>query len=361
MEADRHKLNDRTWCYWATAPIEPKKMVSKGWSKILQTNISSEPQTLLPYQYFHVRSADFYATIKSELLECNNITWLEDTVMELNEKTENVSIVSQQHSWTSDRVFLSALPTFLKIKTEDSSRLKNTSQQREKKNELFFWQSFVGWRVKTKEKAFDESSMSMMDFNVPQQGNTQFVYELPFSATEALIEFTRFGKHILTQQEGEIELGKYLQTRKPYEILEVETGSIPMTMTYEAQKKHTNSKNRIIPIGTPGGAVKPTTGFAFKRMHAHAEEIAKALKFNKRIPTLSRSFRFRLYDVLLLQILANTPQHGKYIFEKLFRHQPIQRILKFLDERTKWWEELLIFSKLPIRIFLKSLIQYVLR
>ena len=36
-----------------------------------------------------------------------------------------------------------------------------------------------------------------MDFSVPQKGNTRFMYVLPISATEALVEYTLFSEHLL--------------------------------------------------------------------------------------------------------------------------------------------------------------------
>ena len=122
-----------------------------------------------------------------------------------------------------------------------------------------------------------------------------------------------------------------------------------------------HATDQIIFIGTPGGAIKPTTGFGFKQMHAHASALARALKNNTHLPTLHRTLRFRVYDILLLQILKSHPHRGKEIFERLFRTQPIQRILKFLDEQTKISEEIAIFVRLPIGLFLRSLVVYVFK
>jgi hypothetical protein len=43
------------------------------------------------------------------------------------------------------------------------------------------------------------------------------------------------------------------------------------------------------------------------------------------------------------------------IFAALFKRNKIQRILRFLDEATQLWEEVMIFSRLPKRYFLMVL------
>jgi lycopene beta-cyclase len=360
VESDAHKTNDRTWCYWATEPIEPIEMISKEWESIYQSNISSHPKKLAPYKYYHIRSQDFYSSIKDRLVKCQNIFWRTEEVVEINDLDSQVETKTKTQSWLSHRVFLSALPTSAGINIDykllQQRFLKNITVS---KHNLFLWQSFVGWRVKTVEKVFDESNMSMMDFNVAQDNYTQFMYELPFSPTEALVEMTRFGKDKLSVLDAEKALKKYMEEKgSPYQITEVETGAIPMTPQFDMHRRAIAKEERIIYIGTLGGAIKATTGFGFKRMHHYAEALAVSLKGNRTLPSMHRPYRFRLYDILLLQILQSQPHHGKKIFEQLFRAQPIQRILKFLDEKTTFAEEVFIFSKLPIGLFLKSLFHY---
>jgi lycopene beta-cyclase len=344
VESDQAKENDRTWCYWASQAIAPQSMVSKEWELIRQPQAKQEIETLNPYRYFHVRSADFYAQMKATLKICKSIDWKFEKVVDVNESSQHVAIKTTKEQWLSERVFLSTWLT------------------PPKQHKLFLWQSFVGWRVKTTEAAFDDSSMSMMDFNVAQSTATQFMYELPYSKHEALVEMTRFGADKLSTEEAEDSLKDYM-TKKGclYEIMEIETGAIPMTPQFDVAEKSKPATERIIFIGTPGGAIKPTTGFGFKRMQAHANALAQALKHKTALPTLHRNFRFRLYDILLLQILKRHPHRGKEIFERLFGTQPIQRILKFLDEETKLTEEIAIFARLPIGLFLRSLFVYVFK
>ena len=122
-------------------------------------------------------------------------------------------------------------------------------------------QHFMGWFVKTKHNCFDDSVASFMDFNIPQKGNTRFMYVLPMDKKTALFEYTLFSKELLQQSEYENAIKDYLKEKKitDFEITEKEIGSIPMTsFKFEAL----NSKN-ILNIGTAGGWTKASTGYTF--------------------------------------------------------------------------------------------------
>jgi len=349
VENDTKKTNDRTWCYWSEEPISPLDINSKTWDFILNTRFPNHSEKLLPYKYYHVRSNDFYLRIKLELSSCKNVSWKFDEVTEVNELADSVQIKTTQGSWNSERTFLSTPLT----KKEPNYKIKD---------DLWIWQSFYGWRVKTSAPIFNDMQMSMMNFNVYQGNNTQFIYELPFSKTEALVEMTRFGVEIISKNEAEIELQKWMNSKNVnFEILEFEFGIIPMTTAFDKQPKYFAESQRIIYIGTPAGAIKPTSGYGFKRMQQYGHDLSVALKNKSKLPSMRRKSRFRLYDILLLQILINKPEKGKQIFEELFKHQPIKRILKFLDEETNILEEIRIFSKLPINLFLNSLFSYLVK
>ncbi len=68
--------------------------------------------------------------------------------------------------------------------------------------------------------------------------------------------------------------------------------------------------------------------------------------------------RFRFYDRLLLNILVDYPWRGKSIFERLFARIKVTTVLKFLDEGTNFWEEMQIFCRLQVALFVKILFRY---
>ena len=111
-----------------------------------------------------------------------------------------------------------------------------------------------------------------MDFRIPQEGETRFMYCLPMSKNTALVEATAFSNNILTEAEyGEMitnYLNNYLNINS-FTIKHKEMGVIPMT-TYNFAQHH---EKHVIQIGTMGGDVKPSTGYAFVRIQENAQKI----------------------------------------------------------------------------------------
>ena len=115
---------------------------------------------------------------------------------------------------------------------------------------------------------------------------------------------------------------------------------------------------RTLCIGTSSGATKPTTGYTFTRIQQHSIEIVERLKSGQNPVDLKKSlFRFRLYDELLLKIIKNESYKTYSIFHKLFKHNKIDDVLKFLDEKSSIGEEIRIFASLPYLPFLKALVK----
>ena len=126
-------------------------------------------------------------------------------------------------------------------------------------------------------------------------------------------------------------------------------------MCSSMQKTEAES-TRIIKIGGNAGAIKPSTGYAFKSMLKHALEIGEKLALKEPLPKIASKNRFKLYDRLLLKIIEKQPLTSKTIFEKLFLRNNTSIILNFLEEKTSLKEDLKIFSTLPFLTFFKALI-----
>ncbi len=357
VEAEANKANDRTWCYWAPESIQSGDLPQDEWRIFKHPSKAGKLAAIAPYRYFHLRSADFYAFAKSKLQACANVHWMQAEVSGFDETEGKVLLHSTAGRWSSSHVFISAMP---RNDTPWSAKVPAFLQNEAAGSPLLLWQSFVGWRVRSTEPIFRKDAATLMHFDIDQLGSTQFIYELPFSANEALVELTRFGEKRLSKEEALPLLEAQLaQLGGSYEIMEWEVGAIPMTPMLDMRRRQLPHDSRVVFIGTPGGAVKPTTGYAFKRMEAYARHLAKALKAKTALPTMQRKWRFRLYDILLLQILRDKAHRGREVFLRLFDTQPLPRVLKFLDEETSLVEEMLIFSRMPKRLFLLSLLKYI--
>jgi len=216
-------------------------------------------------------------------------------------------------------------------------------------------QHFKGWLIKTDAPSFDVNVGTLMDFRADQQRGTTFFYVLPFSSTEALVEYTLFSKEILADDIYENALKEYVEQQlkiETYEIQEKEFGVIPMS-----NFRFPTVQNKIINIGTAGGQTKASSGYTFRSIQKQSKAIVNNLLQGK---TFSKPHtgRFHFYDSVLLHILEHNTLRGADIFTDLFKKNAPGQVLKFLDNETSLPEELRIISSLPTMPFLKAAIEY---
>jgi lycopene beta-cyclase len=267
-----------------------------------------------------------------------NLELIRSRVINIESNGDSVKITTDTVVVESTFVFDSRPPVYLPKQANDAHLI----------------QSFFGWMIKTDQPIGDVDCIDLMDFNVNQMNSTQFMYVLPYDSNTLLVELTRFGVNSITKEEAQPELKNYIQQRfGSFTVMDTEDGQIPMS-TLAIQSNHMPG---VIPIGSRAGAVKPSTGYAFKNMISHAQNIAAAMEkgAEPNIEISSSASRFKLYDRLLLVILTKFPHLGKSIFKALFEKNKVASVLWFLDEKTTWLQDIQIFLSLPKRPFLQVL------
>ena len=181
---------------------------------------------------------------------------------------------------------------------------------------------------------------------------------LPFSKTEALVEFTYFTKNIVPDETYDSFIKTYINDYlkiNDYSIIETEIGIIPMT-SFPFEKS--NSKN-ITKIGTAGGWVKGSTGYSFKHTQKKVAKIVENLK-HSRLPSKGLfKKRFKFYDKVFLKVLKEENHKGEWLFQQFYQKNATPSIFRFLDEESSFIEELKImlslFSWSFIKAFFKTL------
>ncbi len=339
IDKEKKTQDDRTWSYWEKGEGEWDDVVYKSWNKILFNSKSYKAEkSILPYQYKTIRSGKFYKKLWSVVDAKENITFINDTVINISHKSHSASVLT------------------LKTEYHTSVLINSIAFDKGYNQQLRFpalHQHFVGWFIETEEDVFDDEVATFMDFTVDQRDNTRFMYVLPFSPRTALVEYTLFSKNLLDYKEYESEIKQYLRKKsiKAYTITEKEQGNIPMT-AYRFWKH--NSKN-VINIGTVGGWCKPSTGFTFRNTTKKTKELVEYFKTEKSLRKFRKKSKFWVYDLLLLDVLAKSNQVGSKIFTALFKRNSTTRIFKFLDEETNFFEDLrIIFSLPPFRFIIAS-------
>ena len=334
-EAVKNK-NDRTWCFWEKEAGLFEPIVFRQWDKLLFYGDGfSKELSLAPYRYKMIRGLDFYERCFNELKAHGNVSFLQGKVEEVFSK-ETTGVVVNGGVFLAGYVFNSIL--FEKPVLTDKQH--------------WLLQHFKGWQIKTTSPVFDAGRATLMDFRISQQHGTAFCYVLPFSAREALLEYTLFTPQLLKEEEYDAGLKDYVENilRIPsYEITDTEFGVIPMTdYVFPA------AQNNIVNIGTAGGQTKGSSGYTFYFIQQHSRAIAQSLAKTGKPFVKKASSRFHFYDSVLLHILQNNTLPGKQIFSELFQKNDPADVLTFLNNESSLTQELKIISSLPTMPFLKA-------
>ncbi|TVR69823.1 MAG: Lycopene cyclase [Spirochaetaceae bacterium] len=344
VDPERKDRNDRTWCFWSDRPMLLDPVVAHRWSHFwFHGPDRSHRLKLAPYDYRMIRGIDFYRYVLADLESRRNVSFLRERVLEIEDG--DLSGPARVHPESSPAVSADYVFNSLFLARDfrvDSSRY------------FFLKQHFAGWTIRTEKAVFDPGAATLFDLRVDQKGDFRFMYLLPQSPTESLVEYTLFSSRILPPEEYQEELRDYIRDYLEcgnYEILEQEEGIIPMT----DQPFPRRAGNRIMNIGTRGGRVKASTGFAFLRTQVDSENIVRNLldrdnPFHDRTPPR----RYATFDSMLLSVLDRQGEGGRDVFVDLFERNPLTRLLRFLDEEGSLGENIRLMASVPWRPFIAA-------
>lgn len=330
---------DRLWCFWGDGDLPFQDLACKTWTRMRVTfpgRTIAEPLRRNPYAC--VRSETYHDAVFARLHQHPHITFLEAEIETIRDEAAGGAVVTSAGTFRAPFVLQSCF-----LSPADRAAPVHYPLR----------QHFGGWEVRTERPAFDDRTATLMDFDVDQHGGTAFFYVLPFAPDHALIEFTMFSPHPRGDCFYDAILQDYLDRASlgPYAIERHEYGCIPM----EDRLLQQRWGRHVFNLGTVGGMTKPTTGYTFQRIHQQARHLVATLhETGTPQPLPAPPTRFRFYDRLLLHILYHTPEFGRPIFQRLFEHNPIDRVLTFIDERSTPAEDARIFAHLPYAPFLKA-------
>lgn len=332
--------NDRTWCFWEKNDGPFESIIEKKWDTLhFYSKSLTKKLDIKPYSYKMISGLSFYNHTLPVITNAPNITHIKAEVTSIVESEKEVNVVTDQGDFSSPTVFKS-YPSVTSI---------------DKDEHIYVDQHFKGFVISTEEDTFNPDEATFMDFRIPQEGDARFFYVLPQTSKKALVEVAIFSNNLLTDESYnkivKDYISKYLKIDK-YNVEEEEFGVIPMT-TYPFRDANTD---RIIHIGTGGGIVKPSSGYAFKRIQEHSDQIIDCIKNDQ---PLSKSYeglsgRFLLYDKVMLHAMLHNGASGEEIFTNLFQKKKASSIFKFLNQKTHFLEEVSIFTAPPMWPFTKS-------
>ena len=318
IEPRQEYKRDKTWSFWKVTPHNFDDCVKKSWENF-SINVPSETNHLecKDYPYQSIDSGLFYEKINNRLKENNNISFFK-SIEEIN---------------TKNSFIFNSVPII-------------------KKNYLNLWQHFCGVEIETKNNFFDEQIFNLMDFDCEQRDSVHFFYTLPFTKNKALVETTWLSKmNDNSQKDYDEQIKNYIEKHlkiKNYEITYKEEGAIPLF--YPLYEKEKNKIN----IGTAGGMTRLSTGYTFLNIQEHSKYIRENIEKISNSKRFEISKKYQFLDNIFLRVLNKHPEKMSNIFFNMFRTSP-KTVIKFLSNKSNFFEDLKIILKMPKWTFIKAL------
>lgn len=340
IDKDAQKRNDRTWGFWSNRPLLFDDIIYHSWEQLQVVGEGFERVLDLgDYVYNVIRGIDFYRFARQDLAAYDNVHFLSGKIEGIEDGRDVACVTVDGQKFYGTWVF-------------DSLPVKTSVLESELESFHYLRMHFRGWEIETATPAFDPQVVTFLDFRVPQERDMQFFYILPFTERRALVEYTLFSKQVLNRSEYEDALRHYLKSTlniDGYEILSEERGSVLITdnpLRREIGK-------RVMAIGAKAGRVKPSTGYAFVRIQEDSDEIVESLLlYGHPFAVPDDPDLYDILDAVMLQVMQQHGAHVKTAFTALFKRSPVEYILRFLDEESTLWENLMLVSSMPPQLFI---------
>ncbi|MEO1086775.1 MAG: lycopene cyclase family protein [Acidobacteriota bacterium] len=343
LEPRTEFLDDRTWCSWRTGDHPFQKDVGASWRRLEVRwpggSIRIEPGT--PYDCLSARR--FYDAVLPRLGAAPNISLrLGASALGVDPGSGPGPAVVEHGGGriAADCVFDSRPPD-----TPSGALV----------------QHFLGWEIETEAPRFDAGCATLMDFDVDAESAIHFVYVLPFGPRRALVESTwieptprrdvDYGGHLRRWIADHVEPG-------PWRVVREERGCLPMTGALRPAR----APSRHVPLGVRGGALRPSSGYAFARIQRASNRMADALMGDEwrvrgvRPPRLDGRLD-AFMDRVFLGYLRRYPERAPALFADLFTRCSADRLVRFLAGTGGLRDRAAVMASLPTLPFVRQSIR----
>jgi len=319
IESRKEYKRDKTWSFWKVFDHNFEDCVIKSWNNFtINSSEHSRELNSKKFPYQSIDSGKFYEKVNSKLSGNSNISFF-----------KNLNEIDSVNSIIFNSIFEGDL---------DKSEL---------------WQHFQGIEIETPKDIFDDDILNLMDFDCDQRNDVHFFYTLPFSKNRALIETTWLSNlEDQSLKDYDLQLENYIRNNlgiKNYKVKFKEKGAIPLF--YPNIRKN----NKVINIGSAGGMTRLSTGYTFLNIQEHSKYLRENLEEIKSKKKYQLGKKYEFLDKVFLKVLKNNPEKMPRIFHKMFQCST-DTVIKFLSNKSNFFDDIRIINKMPKIIFLKALI-----
>lgn len=336
--------DDRTLSYFAAAPTPFDGLAQRAFQVLRYFGAgAARDLPLATYRYLTVRGLDFYRFTRDALSGSGSVTLVRGHIDGIEDGDGAAAVIVDGVRVAGRWVF--------------DSRPEAAELDLARHDALL--QRFVGWEIEAEAPLFDAEAATLFDFasaadDGGDAGVARFYYVIPFTPRRALIELVALGGE--AREEDLARLVERTARGARYRIVRREGGASLLTGAPFARRLG----RRVLAIGVAGGRLKPSTGYAFTRILDDAARIVRSLEAaGHPFARARRGLPYRFFDAVFLRLLAAQPARVEPALTALFTRNPVERVLRFLDERASVADVLALVASLPKLPFLRALAGWV--
>ncbi|CAN5740346.1 lycopene cyclase family protein [soil metagenome] len=353
LDAKGEFTDDRTWCFWDVETTPFSHLAAKRWSSwTVHADGATVEHKSKDHPYQCLTAADFYDNALDRIARPGNVTLhLNEAVRSYKEHDYETFVLTEKGSYTAGHVFDGRgmppdSPTF----------------QQARRQAIWVPQKFLGLRIRSRKPVFDPAQCKLMDFSVSQQRGLRFVYVLPLSEREALIENVYLSEADISTDGHRSELENYIfdaydLSPEDYVVDDEERGYIPMT-DYAFPRR---LGERAYSIGMLGGESRPSTGYTFLRIQRYCRALAENIVAGREPPRRLDPARYKLLDKVFLRFMNEHPEKCPAVYRQMFTGLPPDTLVRFLTEKSTLSDDLRLVLAMPKMPFLKIAVRMLAR
>ena len=332
----------QTVCTWEPKSSDPwyKDFIQQKWNSwYFKFDNETISHASINYNYIAIDAQLLRKKAMSKIADFNWITRDTSSVLDVSRDNGVFTIKTPERSFLAEDVIDTRPPDYQK----DS-----------------ILQHFYGLKLRAKSRDFRSfpKDVCLMDFDINQEDPTGpcFIYALPFSNSEILIETTFFSKMIKNKVSYISQIRTWLKSRHnleldDYEIIESEHGVIPM--------------GKIIPIddslarlGSAGYATKTSTGYTFEYILKQTKSIIDQIHQKQHLTTYNPHPKpLAALDYIFLKVVNDNPSLMPRIFMHMAQKLKPDTFVEFMSEKNTFLTSFKMIMAMPKIPFIRSLLK----
>jgi lycopene beta-cyclase len=332
--------HDRTWCYWQLRENPSDPAITHRWR---QWSVSCESKSATAHSgnvpYVRIPSDRFYREALQKVSSCPQATLLQGVSVDSIESKSDHAILR-----LSDGQNITAAWAFDSRPPQDSSAP--------------WCQIFRGLELHSPQANLDTATVRLMDFQSAGPDGIRFFYVLPLDQHTALVEDTWLvpnGKNPQFSDEAILTYAQKNLSPASWQIRHREEGNLPMGLLPSANSAVKNSQ-RNIPWGTPAGAVRASSGYAFSRIQRASESMAHHWSQHQCArPAIAHESKLLAWmDRVFLRVMERHPERVPEFFSRMFDQVPPDALVRFLESEPRTTDVFRVMRSLPAAPFLAA-------